>query len=163
MISGILTCSIFYHELVNRLPVSFTTSLVAEKTARAGWKGWELFYSMPGSIGGSVWMNARCYETSVADILSAVMVLDTDLRPAPRTVRKGDFGYKISPFQTNGEVITEAVFTLEKADPFSLQVVMEEVRHDREAKGHFAAPSAGSGFKNNRDFGIPTGKLIDSL
>ena len=28
-------------------------------------------------------------------------------------------------------------------------------------KGHFKYPSAGSVFKNNRDFGKPSGKLID--
>ena len=32
---------------------------------------------------------------------------------------------------------------------------------DRESKGHFKFPSAGSVFKNNRDFGQPSGKLID--
>jgi UDP-N-acetylmuramate dehydrogenase len=32
--------------------------------------------------------------------------------------------------------------------------------HDREQKGHFRYPSAGSVFKNNRDFGEPSGKII---
>jgi UDP-N-acetylmuramate dehydrogenase len=40
---------------------------------------------------------------------------------------------------------------------------MEEHRQDRAAKGHFRFPSAGSAFKNNRDFGKPTGKIIDDL
>ena len=32
---------------------------------------------------------------------------------------------------------------------------------DREQKSHFSYPSAGSVFKNNREFGKPSGKIID--
>ena len=38
---------------------------------------------------------------------------------------------------------------------------MHEHAQDREQKGHFRYPSAGSVFKNNRSFGMPTGALID--
>ena len=31
----------------------------------------------------------------------------------------------------------------------------------RKEKGHFSFPSAGSVFKNNRDFHLPSGKIID--
>ena len=34
---------------------------------------------------------------------------------------------------------------------------------DREKKGHFRAPCAGSAFKNNHAFGETTGKIIDRL
>jgi UDP-N-acetylmuramate dehydrogenase len=40
---------------------------------------------------------------------------------------------------------------------------MREHEEDRTNKGHFSGPSAGSVFKNNRDFGKPSGRLIDSL
>jgi UDP-N-acetylmuramate dehydrogenase len=40
---------------------------------------------------------------------------------------------------------------------------MAEHRRDREQKGHYKYPSAGSVFKNNRAFGEPTGKIIDQL
>ena len=33
--------------------------------------------------------------------------------------------------------------------------------NERISKGHFKYPSAGSVFKNNHDFGKPSGKLID--
>ena len=38
--------------------------------------GMEFLYSMPGSVGGSVWMNARCYGKSVCDIIEYVDTLD---------------------------------------------------------------------------------------
>jgi UDP-N-acetylmuramate dehydrogenase len=40
---------------------------------------------------------------------------------------------------------------------------MLSIKQDREEKGHFLHPCAGSIFKNNRAFGRPTGMLIDSL
>ena len=40
---------------------------------------------------------------------------------------------------------------------------MRERRADREAKGHYRLPSAGSVFKNDRSFGAPTGALLDGL
>jgi UDP-N-acetylmuramate dehydrogenase len=40
---------------------------------------------------------------------------------------------------------------------------MERCRLDRIKKGHYRYPSAGSVFKNNRDFGKPTGQIIDGL
>jgi UDP-N-acetylmuramate dehydrogenase len=40
---------------------------------------------------------------------------------------------------------------------------MESFRRDRESKGHYRFPSAGSVFKNNESFGKPTGKIIDEL
>jgi UDP-N-acetylmuramate dehydrogenase len=36
-------------------------------------------------------------------------------------------------------------------------------RQDRERKGHYRFPSAGSVFKNNRAFGKSTGQIIDDL
>lgn len=40
---------------------------------------------------------------------------------------------------------------------------MAENFEDRVKKGHFISPSAGSLFKNNREFGAPTGKILDEL
>jgi UDP-N-acetylmuramate dehydrogenase len=40
---------------------------------------------------------------------------------------------------------------------------MQANRADREAKGHFLWPCAGSVWKNNRAFGEPTGRILDSL
>ena len=40
---------------------------------------------------------------------------------------------------------------------------MDRHRRNREDKGHYRFPSAGSVFKNNPAFGRPTGKIIDEL
>jgi UDP-N-acetylmuramate dehydrogenase len=52
---------------------------------------------------------------------------------------------------------------LHEEKPERIRDEMEQNRKDRESKGHYRFPSAGSVFKNNRAFGKPTGQLIDAL
>lgn len=135
----------------------------ADRAASAGLGGLDFLYSMPGSTGGAVWMNARCYGSSIIDILEKVDYLDEDgaghtMEPDPES-----FGYKRTPFQTHDWIIVEARFRLRAETEALLRSRMESYKADRTSKGHFAWPCAGSLFKNNRDFGEPTGKLLDRL
>jgi UDP-N-acetylmuramate dehydrogenase len=144
-------------------------SEASEFAAAGGGSGLEFIYSMPGSVGGAVWMNARCYGHSVCEVLRRVQYLRPDGRvewlevEADGESPEGPWGYKRSPFQSRPWVILKAVFALAPGDPQAMQGEMRRVREDRERKGHFQLPSAGSVFKNNRDFGAPTGQIIDAL
>ena len=135
----------------------------AERAAEDGLGGLHFLYAMPGSVGGAVWMNARCYGSSIIDVLSQVRLVSESGDFEVYRPQEGDFGYKRSPFQTRRAVIIDATFRLEPADPAALRREMDSYHADREGKGHFAAPSAGSVFKNNRAFGSPTGALIDTI
>ncbi|MEM5948242.1 UDP-N-acetylmuramate dehydrogenase [Spirochaetia bacterium 38H-sp] len=134
------------------------------KTTEKGLGGIEDFAWMPGSLGGSIRMNARCYNTSISDVLESVIWLDmTTGRTKTYIKNPSDFAYKISPFQKGDKLILQAKLALHYNDKNILKKRIEEIKQDREKKGHFFAPSAGSVFKNNRDFGQPTGVLIDNL
>ncbi|MDF1566461.1 MAG: UDP-N-acetylmuramate dehydrogenase [Spirochaetaceae bacterium] len=135
---------------------------VAWESGTQGYAGLDYFYGMPGSVGGAVWMNARCYGGEIADILSWVEVMNFDGKVERIPMKKEDWDYKISPFQSGSLVILRAAFRIESRDSASLRAAMKERRDDREKKGHYRAPCAGSAFKNNRDFGSPSGVLIDS-
>lgn len=136
-------------------------------SCREGYSGLHVFYSMPGSVGGAVFMNARCYNVSVSDILRSVVYLSREGEIRTAEKKNEEFGYKISPFQKNGGIILEAVFGLQSVsgekEREELEKEMNSYKEDRTSKGHFLYPCAGSVFKNNRNFGEPTGKLIDSL
>lgn len=141
---------------------------LVEAAAERGLAGLETFYGMPGSVGGAVYMNARCYEVEMADRLAWVEHLD----PASGSVgRRGvdpaEWAYKRSPFQKGGpcagHIVLAAAFRLCPGDPAALRRTMAEKRADREAKGHYRLPSAGSVFKNDRRLGKPTGKILDEL
>jgi len=141
-------------------------SSVSEFARSRGLAGMEFAYSLPGSVGGAVWMNARCYDREVSDVLEFVESLIPAAggsTPRRRGVDREEWGYKRSPFQGNRECILRAGFRLEPGDPAAIEAAMRAHRQDRERKGHFLFPCAGSVFKNNRDFGAPTGALIDSL
>ncbi|MAG14002.1 MAG: UDP-N-acetylenolpyruvoylglucosamine reductase [Spirochaetales bacterium] len=135
----------------------------SQAAADNGFTGMEFIYSMPGSVGGSVCMNARCYGRSVSDILECVEIIDSSGDTKLEYPSLDMFGYKRSPYQRQFCVITQVSFRLRPGDPARISASMRDYRDDREKKGHFAAPSAGSVFKNNRDFGRPSGKIIDSL
>jgi UDP-N-acetylmuramate dehydrogenase len=138
----------------------------AEIAASAGLSGLEFFAGMPGSVGGAVWMNARCYGRDTAGVLAGTEIIDFSVSP-PLFQRlpavSAEFGYKRSPFQGRDVLILSAAFNLVPKDPALIRAEMESFRRDRESKGHYRFPSAGSVFKNDEGFGKPTGKIIDEL
>ncbi len=140
-------------------------SSLAETAANNNWGGLDFIYGMPGTVGGAVWMNARCYNVSVSDILVNVEYIDKNLNiiNLGRNEIKTSFAYKISPFQKSDRIILSASFKLKKGIKTDIWEKMVDHKKDREQKGHYKFPSAGSVFKNNRNFGRPTGEIIDSL
>ena len=74
-------------------------SALAEFALSRGLAGMEFAYALPGSVGGAVWMNARCYEREISDVLEFVDYLDADNRQQRLPMRRGEWEYKISPFQ----------------------------------------------------------------
>ena len=125
-------------------------------------KGFAPFAGLPGTAGGACFMNARCYGSEVADLLQNTKYFDfSTLSIKEYIFSPADWAYKVSPFQQNGGIILQSTFkvcTGKKAD-----IIEESCKNieDRKQKGHFSYPSAGSVFKNNRNFGMPSGKIIE--
>jgi len=149
------------------LPV---TTLVGEAAGR-GLAGLEFAAGLPGSVGGAVFMNARCYDKEFADVLRRVDFVRPD-RGSSWTVEstvpdRATWAYKHTPFMRGGAlegaIIVGATFRLAQGDAAAIRARMAELEADRRAKGHFDHPSAGSMFKNDRAFGRPSGKLLDEL
>ena len=136
---------------------------VAEFARDRGLRGMEFAYSLPGSVGGAVWMNARCYDREMSDVLEYVEYLDPRGVVRRDPIDRAEWSYKRSPFQAGGKIILGAAVRLEPGSRSDIDALMREHKADRERKGHFLFPCAGSVFKNNHDFGAPTGKLVDSL
>ncbi len=125
--------------------------------------GLEFIYAMPGSVGGAVWMNARCYGGEIVEILESVQVVRIDGTAETYVPKAEEFGYKLSPFMSRPGVMTAVSFRLGHGDSRKLWEEMRSHEKDREEKGHFEFPCAGSIFKNNRQFGNPSGAIIDSI
>ena len=147
---------------------------LTEFCAAHGLAGLEDFAGLPGTVGGAVFMNARCYEKSISDVLKSVSVLYFSEKTCiikEYAYRKEEWAYKHSPFQPqnkryavlegNRPIIVSARFKTLPGDKNAIRKTMDERIADRTEKGHFKFPSAGSAFKNNHAFGKPSGKLID--
>jgi UDP-N-acetylmuramate dehydrogenase len=160
---GLSSCRVRPADGTMEAGAGLAVSDAAEFAAGAGLGGLDFIYAMPGSVGGAVYMNARCYGSEIGDVLESVEYLDAALEPRTMKPERASFQYKDTPFQKNPWVITAARFRLAPADPAALLERMAGLKADRAAKGHFAAPCAGSVFKNNHAFGQPSGKIIDSL
>ena len=125
--------------------------------------GMEPFAGLPGTIGGAVYMNARCFDLSISDVFASAEYIDTGTLEIRKYVfNKDDWDYKKSPFQTGGKIIVAAVLKCVKAEESAaIAVRCAHFIEERRAKGHFKYPSAGSVFKNNHAFGKPSGVIID--
>jgi UDP-N-acetylmuramate dehydrogenase len=136
---------------------------MVEAAAARGLGGLEFLAGMPGTAGGAVWMNARCYDHSLSGLCAEVEIIDEAGERLWVPFQAGDYGYKVSPFQCRDALILHIRFTLERREAALIRLEMDAHRRDREQKGHYRYPSAGSVFKNNRAFGKPSGKIIDEL
>ncbi len=144
------------------LGAGLAVSDAAWKAGTTGLAGLDFLFGMPGSVGGAIWMNARCYDAEISDSLIWVDTMDSGGQISRITMNRDDWSYKHSPFQNRELTIIRAAFGMRSGDPTQLRTAMMEKRDDRESKGHYKSPCAGSAFKNNRDFGSPSGALIDS-
>ncbi len=135
----------------------------ADYAAREGYSGIDFLYSMPGTVGGALWTNARCYGREIADVLVEVGYLDHEGNQQIYYMDKEDFAHKISPFQSKECIILSCTFRMQREPSKDIFERMEKYKADRSAKGHFNAPSAGSVFKNNPLTGAPSGVIIDSM
>jgi len=132
-----------------------------------GLSGLENFAGLPGTVGGAVYMNARCYEKSISDVLLfADYAVPEDDEAWRYTMNETDWDYKKSPFMARCAkqkpcLILSAAFKVEKGEASLIEQRCRGFIKDREEKGHFRYPCAGSVFKNNRAFGKPSGKIID--
>jgi len=105
--------------------------------------GLEFACGIPASVGGAMLMNAGAYEHSISELLDD----------------KQGFGYRKSPFMTNGKIVTKAKFNLKKNDKEEILARMKDYTQRRTSKQPLSYPSAGSFFK--RPSGYYAGKLIE--
>ena len=129
--------------------------------------GAEQFAGLPGTVGGAACMNARCFEKSISDIIFYTTWMDYSDKEIPlhhQLKNPSEWDYKKSPFQNNHRFVTTVTFLLKHIHGDAKMQIAKDCRHytvERIDKGHFKFPSAGSVFKNNHEFGAPSGKLID--
>ncbi|PIE98782.1 MAG: UDP-N-acetylenolpyruvoylglucosamine reductase [Treponema sp.] len=166
-----ITVNVLGNDVFLEVGAGALTEDVSKFCATHSIAGFETFAGLPGSIGGAVFMNARCYDHSISEFFfSANIIQGFDF--FQHKFDETEWAYKKSPFQSmpygielseKRKIICSVVFKLQKGESNMLEAERNKYLEDRENKGHFRKPSAGSTFKNNRSFGKPSGRIIDEL
>lgn len=136
--------------------------------AKSGFQGLEMFYGLPGTIGGSVFGNAGCFGSEISDHLDWVEVITHDGEVVRILTEDANFTYRSSVFFTDIGFIGKMHFSFQNfASPDELKQKCIFYRLQRENRGHYNAPSAGSVFKkpnvpkDHPYYGLSAGALIE--
>lgn len=88
------------------LPAS---TLIGEMTAHAlkfGVKGWEIFTGIPGTLGGSVFMNAGTRLGEIGDLIEEVHIVSGAGEKRIIKTESSSFSYRKNNFLKDGDIIT---------------------------------------------------------
>ncbi|MGV8951695.1 MAG: UDP-N-acetylmuramate dehydrogenase [Cypionkella sp.] len=142
--------------------VAGAAALDAHVARRAAEAGLDLTFlrTIPGSVGGAVRMNAGCYGSYVADVLTSVRCLLRTGEAVEITAETLDLRYRQSDLP-EGAILLSATFRPPQGDSAALEARMAEQIAKRDASQPTKDRSAGSTFRNPAGFSS-TGKADDS-
>lgn len=116
------------------------------KTAKMGLSGLEKLYSIPGTLGGAIKMNAGSFGCEIGDLVKKVRCVSFDLSVTEIPKEKMVFSYRKSSFPSN-MCIVEAELLLTKKDRKRIISELKNVFLERKRRHPLDLPSAGSIFK----------------
>ena len=132
-------------------------SAVAKKAAENSLTGFEELAGVPGTVGGTLVMNAGCYGKEISSL-----VLSADILSEGKVVRieRNDIEFSYRYSSLKGKLVVGAVFALKKGDPEAISSKMAEYSALRRSKQPLNYPSCGSVFKRPQE-GF-AGKFIEN-
>ena len=120
--------------------------------------GYEEISGIPGTVGGSVRMNAGAFGKEIKDIVKEVTVLENnEIKKYSHEELK--FSYRYTEFIEKKSIVISAIFQFEHKRKDEIKNRMKECLESRIINQPLEFPSAGSTFKRGNDF--ITSKLID--
>lgn len=132
---------------------------VARKAADAG-ADLTFLRTIPGCVGGAVCMNAGCYGSYVADVLTSATLVLRDGTVTEVSADQLKLSYRQSAVP-DGAVIVAARFSAPSADSATLHARMEDQLAKRNATQPTKDRTAGSTFRNPAGFSS-TGQADDT-
>jgi len=130
------------------------------ETAKRGLSGLEFAAGIPGTVGGSVFMNAGAYKNDIGELIEKVKLIDDNLNIVEMSKEELDFSYRHSFLQNHRDYICiEVTLNLVEANVDEIKEKINKRKQKRLETQPLEYPSAGSVFRNPED--IPAGKLIE--
>ncbi len=136
-------------------------TLFSEACLEMSLGGASWMYALPGQLGSTIRMNARCYDGEISQIVESVTAVTEKGEMKQYQAQDLFLGYKNTVFMSNREIVALAGFRLFRADQVNILEHMEYCKVDREKKHQFLYPSCGCVFKNDYSVGVPSGLLLD--
>lgn len=90
------------------LPASTPLNLLTSKAIKHGFKGWNSFTGIPGTLGGAIYMNAGTSKGEISSIVSSVKVLRANGILEVLDVAPSDFSYRKNHFLNQRDIIISA-------------------------------------------------------
>ena len=111
-------------------------------------KGYEFLYTIPGSIGGNIFMNAGCYDHEIKDKLISIIYYDfKKSKIFEIKIDDLNFSYR-KGFQKPNTLILYGKFQIEFGDQLSIKNLMKEYENNRNSTQPQKVNCCGSIFKN---------------
>lgn len=123
--------------------------------------GMEWACGIPGSVGGTVYMNAGAYGGEMKDIVVETTYLNECGEIATISNKEHNFSYRKSIFTNSKNIILKTKIELRKGNKEEIASKMKELLEQRRLKQPLEYPSAGSTFK--RPEGYYVGKIMEDL
>tara|TARA_A100001015_G_scaffold274164_1_gene330287 strand:- start:470 stop:1345 length:876 start_codon:yes stop_codon:yes gene_type:complete len=113
-----------------------------------GISGYEFLYTIPGSIGGNIFMNAGCYNHETKDKLISIIYFDiNDNKIHEKNISKLQFDYR-KGFQKKNTIILYGKFKINYGDQRNIKKLMQEYEGIRNQTQPKKVNCCGSIFKN---------------
>ena len=150
-------CGISIEDNIVRAGAGTDLSILVRQCARAGLSGLEYLAGIPGSVGGSVKINAGGRFGDIGSVVQSVELMDSSGYLFNR--QRGDifFGYRMTNIMA--KFILEASFALSPDDPEQIGKMLKEVWLLKRNSQPLNGRNAGCVFKNPR--AVSAGALID--
>ena len=131
---------------------------LARAAARAGLSGLEFAIGIPGTVGGSVIMNAGTRDGELAPVTEAVTMIAPD--GALHTLGRDELHFRYRHLDLPAGCVVSAQFSLTPAGTAGIESTMARMLKARNATQPLHFPSAGCVFKNPP--GDSAGRLIEA-
>lgn len=133
---------------------------LASQTGKYKLTGMEFASGIPGSVGGSLVMNAGANGREMKNDLLEVTVLRENGEIKTLSIDQLNFSYRCSGFMKNKDIILFATYKL-KNETKSAKLVIADIKKKRFETQPYEMPCAGSVFKNPE--GDYAGRIIEEL
>jgi UDP-N-acetylmuramate dehydrogenase len=134
---------------------------LSQQVARVELAGYEWACGIPGSVGGSIVMNAGAHGGDTAGCLDEVQVVRPDGEAAWLPASELNFGYRRSTLPGSGLIVAAGRFLFQPENPEIVRSRMRDFQEKRRAAQPETSQCAGSIFKNPP--AGSAGHLLESL